>query len=72
VILDLNTSDKVAENGLAEFLYVSNRVNPLKSIFIFSKSSGALIFYSDSTGMVTSEKAVRLRGRYQQELSTFL
>ena len=41
MILDLSTSDKVAENGLAEFLYVSNRLNPLKSIFIFSKSSEA-------------------------------
>ena len=39
--LDFNTSDKVAENGLAEFLYVTKWVNPLKSIFIFSKSSEA-------------------------------
>ena len=41
MILDLSTSDKVAENGLAEFLYVSNWVNLLKSILIFSKSSEA-------------------------------
>ncbi|MDD2248019.1 MAG: hypothetical protein PHC39_13280 [Proteiniphilum sp.] len=41
MILDLSTSDKVAENGLAEFLYVSNWVNLLKSILIFSKSPEA-------------------------------